>query len=226
MKYRYLLFDADNTLFDFDASERAAFREMIDSIGVQYSDALYDVYHAKNAQCWKMLERGETTTRELRALRFAMLFDEADIRIGLTPAEVSARYEERLGRQNILLPGALETVRTLAKRYTLLLITNGFANIQRGRFETSQIRPYFKEAYISEEIGHQKPERAYFDAVLAKEHITDRAECLVIGDSLTADIDGAIGAGIDCCWISDKADTGGRCVQYHIQNITELTNIL
>lgn len=226
MKYRYLLFDADNTLFDFDASEKAAFREMIGSIGVPYSDALYDVYHAKNAQCWKMLERGETTTRELRALRFAMLFDEADIRIGLSPAEVSARYEERLGRQNILLPGALETVRTLAQRYTLLLITNGFANIQRGRFETSQIRPYFKEAYISEEIGHQKPERAYFDDVLALEHILDRAECLVIGDSLTADIDGAIVAGIDCCWVSEKSDTGGRCVQYHIQNITELTNIL
>lgn len=226
MKYRYLLFDADNTLFDFDASERAAFREMIDSIGLSYSDALYDLYHEKNALCWKMLEHGETTTRELRALRFAMLFDEANIHIGLTPAEVSAQYEKRLGRQNILLPGAFETVRALAQRYTLILITNGFANIQRGRFETSLIRPYFKEAYISEEIGHQKPERAYFDDVFVKENINDRAECLVIGDSLTADIDGAIGAGIDCCWISDKADTGGRCIQYHIQNIRELTNIL
>ena len=226
MMYRYLLFDADNTLFDFDSSERAAFHELLDSIGVSFSDSLYEIYHEKNAISWRMLERGETTTDELRGLRFAMFLDEAGLDVGLTAAEVSRIYESCLGRQSILLPGALETVRELSGRYTLLLITNGLVNIQRKRFEASLIRPYFKEAYISEEIGHKKPELAYFETVLAAEGITERGECLVIGDSLTADIDGALASGIDCCWLDSGADVGDRQIKYRIRNIVELKDIL
>ena len=103
-----------------------------------------------------------------------------------------------------LLEGALETCRALAEHAKLFIITNGIASVQRGRFEPCVLRPYITDLFISEELGAEKPQKAYFDTVAARIPCFDPQKALVVGDSLSSDIRGGIGAGIDTCWFNPK----------------------
>lgn len=227
-KYEYLFLDADDTLFDFKAAETLAFFELLEDINVPRKEELFELYHRINAQCWRMLERGETNTFELRALRFKLWIRESGISVSMTPRELSSIYERHLGSHGILFPGAEEVLRELAEEYQLIMVTNGFAAIQRNRLESSGIQKYFKGIYISEEIGPAKPDPAFFDYILEKENIRDKRQCLVVGDSITSDIGGAIAAGIDSCWfnVSGKENPFPGKITYVIDQLSVLPKLL
>jgi len=227
-KYEYLFLDADDTLFDFKAAETLAFFEFLGDINIPRKPELFETYHKINARCWRMLERGETNTFELRALRFKLWMEETGVSVSITPREVSALYERRLGSHGILFPGAEDVLRELSKTYQLIMVTNGFAAIQRNRLESSGIQKYFKNIYISEEIGPAKPDPAFFDYIFAKENIRDKRLCLVVGDSLTSDIGGAIAAGIDSCWlnVSGKENPFPGKITYIINQLSALPELL
>ena len=125
------------------------------------------------------------------------------------------------------MPGAEELCRTLAPDYAMYIVTNGISRIQRSRFAGSGLAPYFRGMFVSEEIGVQKPERGYFDAVFNALGHPDKSRVLMIGDSLTSDADGAIGYGLDFCRFNPKGlPDEGRTITYTVKKLSEVEDIL
>ena len=230
-RYRILLFDADNTLFDFSRCEEEAFRETARAGGFPCTESLYERYSAINDGLWKRLERREIALDFLKLERFRLLLLSMGEPEGDGTAERAAFlrdvYIASLGEQAILIPGAEELCRRLAPAYEMYIVTNGISRIQRSRFAKSGLAPYFRAMFVSEEIGVQKPDRGYFDAVFDALDHPPKPEVLMIGDSLTSDADGAIGYGLDFCRFNPKglADEG-RAITYTVKKLSEIEDIL
>lgn len=232
MQYTCLLFDADNTLLDFSAAEKKAFRETCQTAGILCSDEGYRQYSHINDGLWKKLERGEITAEKLKVERFRQWLawyrqtEPTDHRI-VTPEEMRDAYVAALGKQSDLMPGAAEVCRTLSMRYPhMYVITNGIGEIQRARFAATPILRYFGKLFISGEIGYAKPDQRFFESVLSELCITDRRTVLVIGDSLSSDMAGAIGVGLDCCYFSPNGKKTDLPVTYTIDRLSTLCEIL
>ncbi len=202
MRYTTLLIDADDTLLDFGKAEREAFDAAFCGLGLPTSDGIYSLYSAINLSLWKAYERGEIEKSEIRLRRFSRLFEtlcwEGD------PRDASEAYIAALSLQGQLIPGARDFLEKTCVKYGLYAVTNGIQAVQRGRFAKADINKYLKGVFISEEIGYGKPDRRYFDYVFDKVGEKDRSKILVIGDSLTSDILGAVNAGVDCAWFNVK----------------------
>ena len=230
MQYTYLLFDADNTLFDFGMAEFHAFRETCAHAGIIWSEEAYRTYSAINDALWKKLERGETTQAELKVQRYREFLAWYGYTGELEPKAVCMgnTYKEALGRQAFLMPHAEEVLDALTgKGYRISIITNGISQIQRARMASSPIRKYITGLYISEELGVAKPDPAFFDTVFADLGDPAKEKVLVIGDSLSSDIDGAAAYGLDCVWFTpDKGDAGERKPTYTVKELPELLSIL
>jgi len=197
--YEYLLFDIDNTLMDFTAGEKTALFQSMEEMGVPITEADYQRYLEINRAAWARFETGELDSKAVQRVRF----EDYAIHLGV-PAEqgtaLNARYVENLGQQAILLPGAMEMLETLSKRYKLAVATNGLTLVQRARLQKSGFLPLLGGVFISQEMGVQKPDKAYYDNIFNTFGDADHAKYLMIGDSLSADIAGGVNAGIDTCW--------------------------
>lgn len=199
-RYRYVLFDADNTLFDFYRAERSALCDALARIGVQADDAVVATYSKINDGMWKMLERGEISKTELRTKRFEEFCSHYGIETDV-PA-LARSYTDFLGTKSFLMEGAVETCRALAPHCELYIITNGIQSVQIGRFTPSPLAPFFKGIFVSEEVGFEKPRREYFAEVARRIPGFEPEKAIVIGDSLTSDIAGGIAFGVDTCWVN------------------------
>ena len=200
MRYPYLFFDADNTLFDFDAAEENAHRLLCETYGLRFSPEGYRLYHRCNAELWRDFDRGLCTKEFLLVERFrrylALTGEQGD------PELLNREHLRALGEGAILLPGAEALCRKLAGAHRLYLLTNAVESVQRTRFARSAIAPFFQDVFISEAIGCGKPSVEYFDYVFKAVPGLTRHNCLLIGDSLSSDIQGANNAGIPCCWFN------------------------
>lgn len=225
MRYKTILIDADDTLLDFKRSEREAARETFAAFGIPSDDNTVALYSDINDRLWKLHERGGITKEELRTRRFDMLCEE--LGCSADSYDIARKYITTLEGKSYLIPGALKTVESLYGRSRLYLITNGFATVQKNRFGSSPLARYFDGVFISELIGHEKPSSFFFDAVKEAVPNFSSADTLVVGDSLTSDIAGGIGAGLDVCWLNmkGKAAPGGMAIDYIISDITELPAI-
>jgi 2-haloacid dehalogenase len=199
-RYGWLVFDADGTLFDFRRGETVALQSTTKKHGISYSAQLHDVYAAISAELWRRFELGEMPLEQLRVMRFERLF--SDLGYDLDAESFNLDFMDALGRQTQLLPGAEDAVRRLSRHFRLLLATNGIAVVQRSRFSRSSIRRYFEDVVISEEIGVAKPQVGYMQEVFARMGHPPKSEVLMIGDSLSSDIAGGEGYGVDTCWFS------------------------
>lgn len=199
-RYRWLIFDADGTLFDFHRGETVALRSTSEKHGFPYSPHLHDVYAAISAELWGRFERGEMPLDQLRVIRFERLF--TDLGIDVEPEPFNNDFMAALGRQTQLLDGAEDVVRDLSARFRLLLATNGIAVVQRARFSRSSIRRYFEDVVISDEIGVAKPQTEYMDEAFSRMGDPPKSEVLMIGDSLSSDITAGVNYGIDTCWFN------------------------
>lgn len=224
MKYTTLLFDLDETLFDFSKSEKYAIDKLMELYKIPVSEEKRRLYSEINAEKWRKLERGEVTRAELGKERFDDFF--AALGVAADAVEANRSYMNFLSQAGFILDGALETCRTLSGKYSLYLITNGASVVQHGRLGGSPIMRYIKEAFISEDIGFNKPQKEYFDYVLAHIDEKDKSKMLVIGDSLSSDIAGAINSGIDSCWVNRKNADIDSGATYTIGYVIELTEIL
>ena len=226
MSYQYLLFDADNTLFDFDAAERNAHKKLCQEYGLTFSEEGYQLYHQCNAQLWHEFDLGRCTKEFLLVERFrrylAITGETAD------PEALNIAHLQALGEGAILLPGALELCRQLAGSHQLYILTNAVASVQRRRFERSPIAPFFRGVFISEDIGWGKPSREYFDYVFRAVPGLRQDNALVIGDSLSSDIQGANNTGLSCCWFNPKALPRPEHlrIDYEIRSLGELLPIV
>lgn len=202
-RYDFLLFDADNTLFDFDRAERRALGLTLERFGFPPGEDTRRLYLTINRELWAQFDRGEIARERLVVERFSAL--SAAVGVVCDSAQVNRFYLERLGEGSDLLPGAEALCRALAGRYTLAIVTNGVASAQRGRFFGSPLPPLIPHLFISEEVGYSKPQREFFDAVLHSLGVTDQSRVLVLGDNLHADILGAANAGLDAVWYNPDA---------------------
>ena len=201
-RYQIILLDADNTLFDFTRAEHDALMDTLRFAGITPSEELVPVYSAINEEMWKRLERGEIDKETLREARFAAFAEHCGFHVDV-PA-MAAAYTDYLSQKTFLIDGALEVCQKLAAHCRLYIVTNGLKFVQDRRFAASPLRPLFRDVFISEEIGFEKPAAQFFDAVRAKIADFSAAETLVVGDSLTSDIKGGINAGLDTCWYNPK----------------------
>ncbi|MFS9053829.1 YjjG family noncanonical pyrimidine nucleotidase [Streptococcus infantis] len=199
MYYKFLLFDLDHTLLDFDAGEDIALTQLLEEEGVEDIQAYKDYYVPMNKLLWKDLELKKITKKELVNTRFAKLF--AHFGIEKDGAYLAGRYQFFLSKQGQTFPGVEDLLRKLISQgYELYAATNGITYIQTGRLKQSGISPYFKEIFISEQLHTQKPDAEFYEKIGARIPNFNKNHALMIGDSLSADIQGGNNAGIDTIW--------------------------
>ena len=226
MKYDWIFFDADGTLFDYDAAEAAALRGAFECCELPFEPRIGARYSEINAAIWREFELGEIHQDELKTLRFDRLFEEVGLRC--EAAVFSGHYLQILGRQTTLLAGAEEFLRSLPGGLRLLLITNGLAEVQVPRFAESSIRDCFSEIVISGELGLAKPDPAIFDFAFERIGRPARDRVLMIGDNLGSDILGGVNYGIDTCWYNPAGQTNGHQVEptFEIRELDEILDLL
>lgn len=224
--YKWLLFDADGTLFDFAKAESKALANTFKQFDLPYSAAVGDIYRDINTQIWQALERGEITPNALRTTRFQRLFDALRQQVDIPG--FSDAYLAQLGKCGDLIDGAEALVKTLSAKYRLALITNGLADVQRPRLAASPIKPYFAAVTISDEVGAAKPDGHIFDVAFISMGNPAKHEVLIIGDSLTSDMQGGISYGIDTCWYNPngKQHPDQLPVTHEIKELAALVRIL
>ena len=225
-RYDLLLCDADETLLDFSRAERNALRETADVCGFPCGEKETAAYSAANLACWKRFERGELLLPELRVRRFQDFF--ALCGIEEDPARVSLVYAEALGRQGCAVPGAAEALSRWEKRVRVLVVTNGIAAVQRGRFARSPFPELLRDIVISQEAGAAKPDPRMIELAMARAGVTDRARVLMLGDSLTSDMLAAANAGVDACWYNPggRANDAGVPLRWEIRSLGEAEALL
>ena len=222
----FLLLDLDDTILDFHKAERIAIAKTFSDFGVEPTEAVLHCYHLINRSCWERLETGEWTREQVLVNRFSLLFDEVGV---VADATACARaYEKNLSIGHYFLPGALEAVESLSKKYRLFLVSNGTASVQKGRMTSANLYPYFEKVFVSQEVGYNKPAREYFDKVFAQIPGFDTKKAIIVGDSLTSDILGGINAGIATCWVNPGHLPKREDIpaDYEIEGIYQLETLL
>lgn len=226
-KYNWVLFDADHTLFDFDKASEEALSEVLAEHGYDdWTDGMYADYKRINVQCWMEHEQGIINRDTLVYERFRRYF--AFRQLDLDPVATQKQYLHRLGTKPYLMPGAGEMMDELRGKVKLGYITNGMTEVQRPRMEKIEWQKRFDVIVIAGEIGHSKPHRDYFEHVHEQIGRPRHEEVLVVGDSLSADIEGALAYGYQTCWYNPEQqpcplDPGP---EYIISHLEELKDIL
>lgn len=234
MRYDVLLFDADDTLFDFQQSEQEAFlRTMrtfgfaVDSDRTDVADGrgYLDLYRRINVDLWKAFERRETTQAALKVERFRQLGEA--LSACFDPQVFADVYEETLGSTCILLADAEALVRRLARTHRMAIVTNGLKRVQENRIVRAPIADCFEAVVISEVVGVSKPDPAIFDLTLDRLCHTNRRTVLMIGDSLASDIRGGGNAGIDTCWYNPRGQEADCAIRptHEIRALPELLTL-
>ena len=193
-QYSLLLCDVDNTIFDFRSAERAAYAAAAARFSLPDDEELYLVYKAINTRHWNKFRRGETTQALLRLDRFrdfmdALGIDDIDIQA------ISDYYVQALGQQSIPVAGAEEFLARVSKHMPVMLVTNGFASVQRARMQRSPLTQYVTDVLISEEFTNAKPHPEMLLEAMRRAGVTDPSNVVMIGDNEDTDILAAKGAG-------------------------------
>lgn len=226
MKYKWLLFDADGTLFDYEKAEASALERTFEYFHLRYEPVYRSIYQRINHQLWLEFEQGLVSSEALRIKRFEIM--QAEIGAQFVPCTFSDQYIIELANASELMEGAHEVVHGLRSRYQLGLITNGLRDVQRPRLERSTLRDSFSVFVISDEVGVAKPDRAIFDIAFREMGYPANDQVLIIGDSLSSDIQGGSNYGIDTCWFnpSHLSRNIDLPITYEISRLTELIGIL
>ena len=210
MSYKFLLFDLDHTLLDFDTAEDVALTQLLKEEGVADIQAYKDYYVPMNKALWKDLEQKKISKQELVNTRFSRLF--AHFGLEKDGVLLAQSYQFYLAQQGQTLSGAHELLDSLIERdYELYAATNGITAIQTGRLAQSGLAPYFNQVFISEQLQTQKPDALFYERIGQQIADFSKEKALMIGDSLTADIQGGNNAGIDTIWYNP----------HHLENKTQ-----
>lgn len=226
MNYDWLLFDADNTILDFNEAQRFALAQSLAGIGVEYQSAHNIIYDQINRNCWRAYEEGTLDKKQLRSKRFQLFFME----IGLKEDEraFGENYLLHLSESTAMMEGAIELLHYLKEKYQLALVTNGIKEVQRSRLKQTGLNDYFSFIAISDEIGVAKPHADFFHHVFKGIDHPSKERTLIIGDNLNADIKGGLNFGIDACWFNFDHRERYLEIQptYEIRQLSELHSIL
>lgn len=228
-RYAHLFFDLDHTLWDFRTNSRAVLRDLFTEIGlgergVPDADVLIEVYEKINAALWKRMENGTLDKHVMRVLRFRNTLLHFGVKDGPIAKVLGDEYLERTPRMNGLFPGTLDLLRELRPRYGMHIITNGFELTQATKLKSSGLDDLFDHVITSERAGAGKPDPRIFAKAL-KLAKADHTQSIMIGDSVTADMDGAREAGMDQAHFHPEEE-GDPLATYRIRSIEELRPLL
>lgn len=227
MAYTHVLFDADDTLFDFQASCRISVAETVREMTGRDIPGAFDIYERSNRRWWDNFEQGLVTMDQLSVGRFVDFTADMGLADVAAPETWRDVYQRHLGSRAIMVDGAKELCFRLKGRCRMFIVTNGIAAVQRDRMSRSEIKDCFEELFISQELGCRKPQPEYFDIVLRRLGDVDKRNILVVGDSLSSDIRGSIAAGLDVCWFNPHGkDAGDLRPTYTVSRLDEVEAIV
>lgn len=226
-KYEILLWDVDQTLLDFEKSQEYALYHCFKQFGKSADQSILSLYAKINDFFWKRYELGEVTKAELLVGRFTALFSKLGIE-DLSPKDFQLAYQKALGSVFYFRDNGDELCKKLKGVVRQYAVTNGVSSTQRNKLHLSGLDQIFEDIFISEEIGYPKPQIQYFEACFQKIPDFKKDKTLIIGDSLSSDMQGGNTAGIACCWYNPegKENTTDLRIDYEIKNLWEVEELL
>lgn len=227
MKYEVIIFDADETLFDFKKSEKYAFENAMREFGMEYDETQHlPVYHGINKAIWREFDTGLISQEDLKVERFRRFSKE--LKLDFDEVAFAGTYARHLSGASYLYDNITELVESLHEKYKLIIVTNGLSEVQENRIKKSVISGYFEDIIVSEEVGLSKPDPRIFELALANIAYRDKSKVLIVGDSLITDIQGGINSGIDTCWYNPSMTENKTDIlpTYEISDFSGLAEIL
>ena len=222
-KYYCILFDADNTLLDFDAAESKALAETLVNYGIEPDAETVQTYRTINEELWRQLEKGQLRREKLFNERFTRFLKA--VNAAGDGAEMNRYYLEQLSTHPDLMSAqVLDVLRELSEVATLAVVSNGVHKVQLRRLAESGVANFMEDIFISEKVGCEKPGARIFETALRSLGVENREHVLMVGDSLTSDIQGGANAGLDTCWLNpNHAENPGKVIPtYEIASLEEL----
>jgi putative hydrolase of the HAD superfamily len=229
-QYRHIFFDLDHTIWDFDKNAEETLQELyvihgLDKIGLSSADAFIETYTRNNHSLWAQYHVGKITKDYLREARFKTTFLDLGVRPELIPVGFEDEYVKLCPTKTNLFPDAHEVLTYLKGKYIMHLISNGFKESTEIKIAGSNISHYFDQVIISEAVGVNKPDKAIFEHALnLAGAVID--ESIMIGDSIEADIRGALNFGMDAIYFNPMHLTKPDDVPVQINNLKELMGLL
>lgn len=218
----WILFDADDTLFHFDAY--AGLQRLFLHYDVQFTTEDYDDYQAINKPLWVDYQNGAISALQLQHQRFQGWADKLQV----TPHDLNSGFLSAMAEICVPLEGAVSLMNTLKGKVKMGIITNGFTALQQVRLQRTGFMDYFDLLVVSEEVGHAKPHPAIFDYALEKAGNPPRERVMMVGDNPDSDILGGINAGFTTCWLNADGRKKPEGIEptWQVSSLKELEAIL
>ena len=225
-KFDVILFDADDTLFDFQKSEKYNLKKTFDDFDVEYNEQIEGEYNKINKALWEEYNKGNISKEYLKSIRFKQLFDIYGIKENSD--NFNEAYLTNLSENSYLMDEAEEVCEILSKEFKLAIVTNAISSVAHRKIEKSGISTYISYIFVSDDIGFQKPDTRFFDYVFNKLNSFSKDRMIIVGDSLTSDIQGGVNSGLKTCWFNqfNKENKTEIKPTYEIRSLKEIISIL
>lgn len=223
-----ILWDVDATLLDFHAAERTAILKLFRQFHLgECSDAMLQEYAKINRGYWERLEKGELTRDQVLVGRFQEFFEKEGLDVSVAPAFNEA-YQQALGDTIVYCDDSYQIIDSLRGKVKQYVVSNGTIVAQEKKLRLSGLGALMDGIFLSEELGVEKPNKAFFDKIFEEIGDIDRDAMLIVGDSLTSDIRGGNNAGIRTCWYNPghEVPIEGVHVDYEIADLHEVYDLL
>ncbi|MBS1623760.1 MAG: YjjG family noncanonical pyrimidine nucleotidase [Bacteroidetes bacterium] len=229
-KYKHIFFDLDHTLWDFEANSRATLSELFEELGLKDRgipsfETFHETYLPINSQYWARYHHKLMPKEELRVGRFLETLRRFKVDDEALAEQIADLYLRRSPYRTATFPDAMQVLEYLSKKYTLHIITNGFSEVQDIKIRESRLEVYFRHVFVSEQVGHQKPQREIFLHAMEVTGATVE-ESLMIGDNMATDIMGAKAVGMDQVFFNPLGKKTRDKATYEIAALAELKNFL
>ncbi len=227
-----ILWDIDGTLLDFNAAEKVALCTLFAKYGLgECTDEMIACYSKINVQYWEKLERQELSKPEILIGRFRDFFNEYGIDTSIVSA-FNDDYQVRLGDTITFRDDSYNIIKSLYGKVEQYVVSNGTVAAQTNKLKNSGLGAFFDGVYLSEEVGFEKPDVHFFEKIFSEISEKDKSKILIVGDSLTSDMQGGVNAGIITCWYNPSGSPVreglnlGNGLDYEIRDLHEIYGIL
>ena len=222
---KFIFLDLDDTILDFHRSEAVALSKTLRSLNVDPTEEIVARYSAINRAHWQALERRELTRAEVLTGRFRQLF--LELGKNVSPNVAQSLYEKNLSESHFFIDGAPRLLMMLSRKYSLYIASNGTTLVQNSRIAGAGIARYFDGIFLSEELGADKPQIEFFERATSRILGYTPEESIILGDSLTSDMQGGINAGMHTCWFNPhNRERGNITPEFEIKDLAEFDAVL
>ncbi|MGM9971637.1 MAG: YjjG family noncanonical pyrimidine nucleotidase [Anaeroplasmataceae bacterium] len=219
-KYKVILIDLDDTLFDFKLSEKKAFFATMKKFKVKVTEGHALKFSEINEEFFQKFASGEMTRLEFQEARFYEFFD--FLGVEKDPAKANKYFLNDLSERADLYDYTLKLVKKLSEKYKLCAVTNGMASVQLQRIKASKLDKYFRKVYVSSQIGYNKPKKEFFDYIFNDLKYNKKSEFLIIGDREESDMQGGINAQIDTCYYNKTKKNANKVYTFDVRELPDI----